>query len=451
MGELSEYLVKNDPNFRKSRLPALYADFRTQKSLNLDGYEANVLAWSQALSRLASEGLLSQQGSEPSLLILDVDESLRQSLDSGQYGQPQALGAAIHDGIVRKDFVPLQGFLTQQHTMYQRPWSELPWNALDWTLQQIGIGDTTRGTDKVPKGRYVVIKNVETASTELSKKVAGRSSRFDRVLTKAQFQSSFSSALLGDQRLSGADVDVLLKFLSRDKRIIEYDGQTIRIRTEGEQGGITQEDTSIASIKELTGSLEHQVDLLNRRVDELDREAREAVLRKNRVKALASLKAKKLTEASLTKRYATLGQLEEVASRLQQASDQIQLVKVMESSAGALKGLNEQLGSVDRVDTVMDALREQMSETDEVAAILAESTGAVVDEAEIDDELEALEKEQREKEEEEEEEEKEKRRLTEARHQLDSIPTVPADLVAEREKAQSPTSATGIGRLAIDG
>ncbi|KAK5998126.1 Charged multivesicular body 7-like protein [Cladobotryum mycophilum] len=451
MGELADYLVKNDTNFRKTRLPALYADFRSQKTLNPDGYEANITAWSQALSRLASDGLLSRQGSNSSLLILDLDESLRRSLDNGQYGQPQALGAVIHDAMAKKDFIPLQGFLQSQHNIYQQTWSEVPWNVMGWALRQIGVADPTRGDDKIPTGRYVVMKNVEMASTELSNKVADKTSRFDRVFTKSQFQVIFSSALVSKQRLSEADLNVLLKFLSRDKGIIEYDGQTIRIRGSGEQGGITEEDASIASIKELTTNLEHQVDLLNRRIDELDREARTAVLRKNRITALAALKGKKLAESSLARRYTTLNQLEEVASKLQQASDQIQLVKVMESSAGALKNLNAQIGSAERVDAVMDRLREQMSETDEVAAILAESTGVVVDEAEIDDELKEMEREQKEKEVEAERKEEEAHKLTEAQKQLDELPAVPTDIIPERTQVQTPTTETGIGKLTIDG
>ncbi|KAL6892218.1 Snf7 domain-containing protein [Trichoderma evansii] len=450
MGELADYLVEHDPSFRKTRLPALYSDFRSQKTLNPDGYHANISAWLLALARLASEGLLSRQGSTSSALVFDIDESLRRSLSSKQFGQPLALGTVINEALAQRDLIPLQTFLqsTQNIYQHQQGWSQVPWNVMGWALRQIGVIDPTRGEDKIPKGNYVVMKNVEATSRELGEKIAERTSRYDRVFTRAQFQILFESVLAKDQRLSATDFDVLLKFLSRDKDMIEYNGDTVRIRGVGEERGITEEDASIAGIKELMDSLEHQTGLLNKRIDELDQEARDAVLRKNRVKALAALKSKKRAESSLSTRYATLNQLEEVASRLQQASDQVQLVKVMESSASALKNLNAQIGSSERVESTVDLLREQMSATDELTAILSEPTGMVVDEGEIDDELEALEMEQKKEEEEKQRRKEEAREAARARKELDELPSVPAE-DAERIGAQSPTRATGIANLSL--
>ncbi|EHK46259.1 hypothetical protein TRIATDRAFT_298982 [Trichoderma atroviride IMI 206040] len=450
MGELSDYLVEHDPNFRKTRLPALYSDFRSQRTLNPDGYHANISAWLLALARLASEGLLSRQGSKSSALVFNIDESLRRSLSSKQFGQPLALGTVINEALAQRDLIPLQTFLQSTQNIYQQQqsWSQVPWNVMGWALRQIGVIDPTRGEDKIPKGNYVVMKNVEATSRELGETIAERTSRYDRAFTRAQFQTLFESVLAKDQRLSETDFDVLLKFLSRDKDMIEYNGNTVRIRGLGEERGITEEDASIASIKELMDSLEHQVNLLDKRIHELDQEAKNAVLRKNRVTALAALKSKKRAESSLSTRYATFSQLEEVASRLQQASDQVQLVKVMESSASALQSLNAQIGGSERVGITMDHLREQMSATDELTAILSEPTGDVVDEGEIDDELEALEMEQNKEEEEKQRRKEEAREAAKAKKELDELPSVPTE-DAERIGAQSPTRATGIANLSL--
>jgi charged multivesicular body protein 7 len=329
---------------------------------------------------------------------------------------------------------------------------------MSWTLRQLGVIDPSRGDDKLPVGQFVVVKNLEAATKELNNVMAEKASRFDRVFTKAQFHKVFSASLVKDQRISDTDVDVFLQFLSRDKDVIEYDGQIIRIKGSGEQGGITEEDAAMASLKELTESLKHQTDLLNNRVDELAQQAKDAVTRKNRVAALAALKSKKTAEASLATRYATLNQLEEVAAKLETAADNVQLVKVMESSGTALKNLNAQIGGADRVDAVMDRVREQMSAADEVGAILSEATGAVVDEAEIDDELEAMEEMEREKEaeilrekqaaEEKAQKEQETKAAAELQKKLDELPDVPMEEPAP-QKEKSPTSETGIANLAI--
>ncbi|EWG51503.1 hypothetical protein FVEG_10450 [Fusarium verticillioides 7600] len=456
MGELADYLINNDPSFSRSRLAARYSDFRSQRTLNPDGYQANISAWRQALSDLVANGKISHRGSSPDHFVLKLDDSLLRSLEYKEFGQPLALGTVVREATAGRDFIPLQDFEKSQQSIYQRSWAGLPWSVMSWALRQLGVVDPARGDDKLPTGQYVIAKNMEAAAKELGDLMNGKVSRFDRVFSRAQFQKAFSAALVKGQHLTESDLDVLLKFLSRDKEVIEYDGKTIRIKGSGEQSGITKEDAAIASLKELTESLKHQTDLLNTRIDELSQTAKDAVTKKNRVAALAALKSKKIAETSLATRYATLNQLEEVSAKLEQAADNVQLVNVMEASSGALASLNAQVGNAERVDAVMDRLREQSSATDEVSAILAESTGEPIDETVLDDELEAMEAQEREKEEEktrskeaEEQKARDKREAAEAQKKLDELPDVPADGEEIRQKEQTPTSETGIANLAI--
>ncbi|CCT73484.1 related to protein SNF7 [Fusarium fujikuroi] len=456
MGELADYLINNDPSFSRSRLAARYSDFRSQRTLNPDGYQANIFAWRQALSDLVASGKISHRGSSPDHFVLKLDDSLLRSLEYKEFGQPLALGTVVREATAGRDFIPLQDFEKSQQSIYQRSWAGLPWSAMSWTLRQLGVVDPARGDDKLPTGQYVIVKNMEAAAKELGDLMARKVSRFDRVFSRAQFQKAFSVALVKGQQLTDSDLDVLLKFLSRDKEVIEYDGKTIRIKGSGEQSGITKEDAAIASLKELTESLKHQTDLLNTRIDELSQTAKEAVTKKNRVAALAALKSKKIAETSLATRYATLNQLEEVSAKLEQAADNVHLVNVMEASSGALASLNAQVGGAERVDAVMDRLREQSSATDEVSAILAESTCEPIDETALDDELEAMEAQEREKEEEktkskeaEEQKARDEREAAEAQKKLDELPDVPADGEEIRQKEQTPTSETGIANLAI--
>ncbi|KAI7764509.1 hypothetical protein LZL87_003714 [Fusarium oxysporum] len=456
MGELADYLINNDPSFSRSRLAARYSDFRSQRTLNPDGYQANISAWRQALSDLVATGKISHRGSSPDHFVLKLDDSLLRSLEHKEFGQPLALGTVVREATAGRDFIPLQDFEKSQQSIYQRSWAGLPWSVMSWTLRQLGVVDPARGDDKLPTGQYVIVKNMEAAAKELGDLMAEKVSRFDRVFSRAQFQKAFSAALVKGQYLTDSDLDVLLKFLSRDKEVIEYDGKTIRIKGSGEQGGITKEDAAIASLKELTESLKHQADLLNTRINELSQTAKDAVTKKNRVAALAALKSKKIAETSLATRYATLNQLEEVSAKLEQAADNMQLVNVMEASSGALASLNAQVGGAERVDAVMDRLREQSCATDEVSAILAESTGEVIDETALDDELEAMEAQEREKEgektkskEAEEKKARDEQDAAEAQKKLNELPDVPADGEEIRQKEQTPTSETGIANLAI--
>ncbi|KGQ09867.1 hypothetical protein BBAD15_g4816 [Beauveria bassiana D1-5] len=441
MGELAEFLAQNDAAFR--RLPALYADFRPQRTLNPDGYSANVTAWRHALSLLARRGLLSQ-GTNTNILILNLEESLLRKLESRQFGQPLALGTVVRESIAASAMFPVQTFLQAQQSVFQKSWSGVPWAIMGWTLRQMGLVDPARGDDRLPKGQYVLLENVEAATKQFSDIMAEHTSKFDRVFTKSQFYNTFASDLIDSQRLSEADMNVLLCYLSRDKGLIEYDGKIIRVKGVGDQSGITEDDKAIASLKEVTLKVKHQADLLSARIDELELDAKKALARKNKVSALAALRQKKAAEQTLSTRYATLNQLEETANKIEQAADNVAVVRALEASSGVLRSLNAQVGTPDKVDTVMDELRERAADTEELAALLAESTGAPVDEGEIDDELAEMEREARDKEEE--------KQAESAKHEIESLPEVPtAEVSPQKQPARekSPTSETGIGKLSL--
>ncbi|KAL2148581.1 hypothetical protein VTH82DRAFT_2135 [Thermothelomyces myriococcoides] len=432
---LLEFLVENEPSFRKSRLPALYSDFQTQRNLNPDGYQANVSAWRKALGRIVGSGLApAGRGSTPDLFVLHSGEQLLRSLESKQYGRPLALGAVVREALEAKDLVPLQEFLDAKESIYRRSWSV--WNLASWTMKQLGVADFLK-RDSLPSGQFVVVANVEEAGKAFGDQngpAANAQSRFERTFTKAHFYRTFNDQLVEGKHLSETDMDILLRFLSRDKSAILYDGNTVKIKSPAaaadEPDEITTEDTSIAQLRELIASLTHQTALLGRRIEELTAQAKQAVAKSNRVAALSALRSRKLAESTLARRFATVNQLEEVAAQIEQAADNVQLVRVMEASGAALAGLHARVGGVERVEDVVGRLREQMAAADEVASILAESAGTVVvDEAEVDDELAAIEGEEKRKAEEAERiarEERERREAEEIQKRLAAAGEVPS-------------------------
>ncbi|KAI0910854.1 Snf7-domain-containing protein [Ustulina deusta] len=400
MSELLDYLLQNDQNFRKARLPALYSDFRSQRTLNPDGFEANVSAWKRGLSNAALAGHAPSKAPARNHLTLELDDALLRALESKQFGRPLALGTVLQEALAAHEMIPLPQFLRATQSIYHNSWGQVPWAVAGWALRQIGL--TGGPGDSMPKGQVVVLQNLEVVAKAFSDATVGQRAPFERIFSRTHFRRTFEANLLDGQRLSDNDFDVLVKFLSRDKGVLATDGNTIRIRDPAETASVSDEDSAIASLKELMEELTHQTEVLSRRVDELSLAALDAVRRKNRVSALAALKSKKLAEKNLATRHATLNQLEEVATKIQQAVDNVQLVRVMESSTGALRSLNAQVGGVERVDTVLDDLREQMGQVDEVGNVIAQvgADAAVVDEGEVDGEFEEMLAEERKKEEE---------------------------------------------------
>jgi charged multivesicular body protein 7 len=402
MSELLAFLVENEPSFRRARLPALYSDFSAQRTLNPDGFAANLSAWTRGLSAAALAGQVPSRSSpRRNHFAIELDDTLLKSLESKQFGRPMSLGTVLQDVAAKGDFMPLQTFLKSTGSVIKREgsWSVagIPFAVLKWGLQQAGLmGTGTSNNGKMPKGVFVLLANLEDGAQNFSKMTEHRTSRFERTFSKTHFRRTFEANLLPGQTLSETDFDVLIKYLSRDKGLIVTDGTTIKIRSSSsentEDAQITEEDAAIGSLRELMEDLTLQTEALSARVDSLTVTAREAVGKKNRIAALGALKSKKIAEASLATRFATLGQLEEVAAKIEQASDNVALVRVMQTSTTALKSLNAKVGGAERVDEVLDELREQMGQVDEVGDIIAEAgqDAVIVDEGEVDDELEKM-------------------------------------------------------------
>ncbi|KAL3444941.1 Snf7-domain-containing protein [Aspergillus insuetus] len=410
MSELLNYILTLD-SFRKNRLPSLYSDFSTQKKTNPDGYHVNATSWEQALVKAARNGYIASSSSsspgsgaaqkrKSNHLVLRVDDGLLRDLESPQLGRPVGLGSVFEDAVWNRVMVPLQLFKASGTSLRKPQWGLIdttalsPWNVMVWGLKQmrgIVIGSGSDGT-KLQAQELVLVENLQEAADKVVRRVIGSNpSRTELIYTRDGFIESFATILDEESQLSGADFDVLLLYLSRDKGAIAYDGKTIRFRpTNDSPKEITQQDTTIASIRSLKMAMSKQVEGLEKKIAELNTTAKAALNNKNRVSALAAVRSKKLAEHNLQQRLDTLAQLEQVYLKIEQAQDQVEYVKVMQASTGVLRGLNAQVGDVSKVEDVVDELREEMSKVDEIGNIMGEA-GPQIDETEIDDELQELE------------------------------------------------------------
>ncbi len=183
-------------------------------------------------------------------------------LESKQYGKPLALGVVVREALTGKDLMPLSEFLAAKESVYHNPWSL--WGVATWAFRQVGAADLLRG-DKLPHGQFVVLANVEEMAKAFSEKNIVES-RLERTFSKAHFQKTFAGQLVEGKQASETDVEVLLRYLSRDKEVVLYDGNTVKILAPGEsQRTISEEDASIAQLRELIEYLNHQASILSTR------------------------------------------------------------------------------------------------------------------------------------------------------------------------------------------
>lgn len=264
----------------------------------------------------------------------------------------------------------------------------------------MGVLGEIQSPEKLNEGSFVLIKNVEAAAAEIFKRMEEHTSNADRVLSRVDFLKRFGTALDTHTPLTTQDLDVLLVYLSRDKQAVSYNSQTIKFKSDRETlpQPITDDDTAIANLRDTLEKINSQIPLLLEKVAAADAAAREAVSAKQMVRAKAALRSKKLAESALAQRSDVALQLESVYTDLQHASDQVEIVEAMRAGAAALKELNSRVGGAEGVQGVVDAVNEQMATTEEITNIINE-TDQPLDEAEIDDEFEALEKAEKEKQE----------------------------------------------------
>ena len=94
-----------------------------------------------------------------------------------------------------------------------------------------------------------------------------------------------------------------------------------------------------------------QAESLETKIAELNTTAKTALGNKNRISALAAVRSKKLAEHNLQRRLDTLVQLEEVYSKIEQATDQVEYVQVIEASTVSSVGFIAKLAMLPRSKT----------------------------------------------------------------------------------------------------
>lgn len=236
----------------------------------------------------------------------------------------------------------------------------------------------------------------------------------DRIHPISLFRAETAKILGMPQGVTDGDLRVILRYLERDKSAIVYDDQvrTLDFRSElpyihaeseqivkfkraGESStAISDQDRTVSSLKSLIANLNVQVEQLCERIATLSGNAQTAITNKNRASAAAALRSKKLNETILSQRTGTLSQLEEIYSKIEQAADQVSIVRIMKDSTAVLQNLHAEAGGIDQVEVVAENLRDEMSKVGEISNVLR-SEDLVIDESAVDEELEAMEKQAR--------------------------------------------------------
>ena len=315
----------------------------------------------------------------------------------------------LDDSVRSGKLVDQRDFLTSEQSIYHRSWLPSPWAIFQWSLRQVGVnlgGSYDVAGGRLKTGKLVLVQALEALAKDIMSTQSKRPQSLpDRIISREDFVNEFLTSVTSDAApCTKQDLEVLLRHLSRDLGVISYDATTIKFKapTSSRSDPIIPEDVSIAQLKTLIHTLHVQTSTLQTRITTLQTTAQTALKEQppQKTLALSSLRSKKLAERTLSTRLATLSQLEETYTSIENASDQIAIVAAMRDSASVLRTLNAQTGGVDEVDKVIDDLREQIGTADEIGDVLREPVdqkmaGAEV-EMEVDEEFERMEAEEKE-------------------------------------------------------
>ncbi|KDN36559.1 Snf7-domain-containing protein [Tilletiaria anomala UBC 951] len=151
---------------------------------------------------------------------------------------------------------------------------------------------------------------------------------------------------------------------------------------------------AIVGLREQLGMLDKKEQYLNKKILEEQNKAK-AMVSTNKRGAANALRQKKAYENELDRIAGTRMTLETQVNAIESANMNLETMQAMRRGADALKHIHGSL-NIDKVDSTMDSIREQMDLTNEISDAISNPVGMGhdIDEDELKNELEELEQEE---------------------------------------------------------
>lgn len=248
------------------------------------------------------------------------------------------------------------------------------------------------GSSKAKEGKYVFIDIIKDYAEELMSYVkdADRSSTSERVM----LLSHLAALVPSEWNLSTEDLKLILVYLEKIKQlaIIQLNDGTMGVKLDSQVAQVTEVDRGVLQMQVVLDQLEEQVGKLTEDVEKCVKQASEQLQAKNRPRAMAHLKKKKLLQDVLTKRMDNVHKIQQILLSIDSATTNNQVVEAFAVGVASLKHANAQ-HSADEVHAIMDELGDLLAdqaELDKAIGANVADPNLEFDESELSRELEAL-------------------------------------------------------------
>lgn len=402
-----EAFIRSNPHFPKSRLNSLYSNFENLKHLNLEGFEANIQAWSNLLAGLIQSGILT----ESQLSINTFNPNISQLLAIPIYGQPKGLGTILNELVQRRVLVPYSlysstsdSFVSFMHGSVKFTDYISPAKWLHWGIQQLGLTSSFTSTNKkgeLSKEIYIswsILCSVGQTFINRIQKEINVGTRSSSLFDKVSFYDIMKSI---DPGLSPTDFEILLIYFSRDLGICKIkliDNITcIKFLNQGDiNNNLTEEDIGIIKLKSTITAIEKRNEELETKVSTMSHNMK--VLLRNRnsmnetgtnIRLKNMLATRKVIISSLEKSSSALSQLTTTLLKINDATSNKNIFELLSKSSKVLNALNDSI-DLDHVDDLQIELEEGYDKTDKISESLASGSTTYTNDEELENELDKL-------------------------------------------------------------
>ncbi|MBW0495017.1 hypothetical protein O181_034732 [Austropuccinia psidii MF-1] len=430
--------LKTQPEFKsQDRIESLYSDFTSAKHSNPAGFQSNNSFWARIVGdilRLGLQPTQSDSNQPPDRLVLHFNDELFESFRIPVIGKPFGLCCSIWSlssfSLPRSDaiFTPISTFYsTLGWSDHSTGFGQSLLRSISWAsinlfgasyfdphhkFQQLDLQQKFSAV-KIDWVNLPLLYDVADRVIELyEKNFIGLSPSIDCLFTYSQFQDQLTKELFPSSKfssqLSKPDLNVLIKHLERDRRVLSSEAGTIKFilpqflqtnrfgrrSSKIDPPSINETDRGILSVKQTLYQLTHQIQILEAQIDHRTTAARKYVQKSQPKLAASHLKARASLKEVLDRRLGSLDTLQKVYMKIEQASTDVEIMAAYETSTGTLKKLlsNPTL-NFNHVEHTIDNLHEvlaDMKEIDETIEMGNKAGDSMMDEEELATELAKL-------------------------------------------------------------
>lgn len=376
--------IQKNLHFRQTRLSSLYSDFEKLKTLNPEGFQANIDAWGNLLNQIILQNLVQTS----SISIPTHDPDLSQYLSLPIHGRPQSLGLILNELVSSKQLIPLSTFIPLQFsyvdfmTDNQSIFRYLSPN--NWLLLLKGDFDS-KSKKGLKQERYIswdALKRESLKHLQHLEKKTLYGSNLDILFEKKSLQVELEAK----NALSDIDLDILLTHWSRDlnKCTITTKDDKTYIKFSNEP--ILDEEIGIINLRSSVENLSYKNLQTEVEIEKLDVKLRDLVASKAdtpRIKHI--LRLKKTLSKSLSLSIESYNQLNSIILKIEESNSNLGIYDQLVTGNQLLKSMNSKF-DVDEIEDVKEQISEEMAKADEITNVIVGTS----EEVDVDEEFDKL-------------------------------------------------------------